>query len=165
MKYRLGFVSNSSSSSFIIAYNSDKIKLPCPYCKRSNIDLLEFIDMSGNGSHNTKIDWCHVDTHIQELENENNIRQDENRRYYYLQDQGKTTIEKYGNTYKINDFIMWNNEYIRDNIDMIDKLRNAKEQNDIIFECSIDNHDSTLRELIHTMESSGDIKILSSNEE
>jgi len=163
MKYRLGFVSNSSSSSFIIAYNSDKIKLPCPCCGRSGIGLLEFIEAKNDN--NTSIYWRDVDIYIKELEDENNKRQDENRRYCDLQKQGSTTIDQYRNAYKLTDLIMWNNEYIRDNIDDIDKLRSAKEQNDIIFECSIDNCDNTLQELIHTMEKSGDIKVLDSNEE
>jgi hypothetical protein len=40
MKIRDGFVSNSSSSSFIIAY---KVGDPCSHCGRSNIDMSDII--------------------------------------------------------------------------------------------------------------------------
>jgi hypothetical protein len=43
MKIRNGFISNSSSSSFVIAYKEDKT--PCPHCKRvdSEIDSLKTV--------------------------------------------------------------------------------------------------------------------------
>lgn len=40
MKIRNGFVSNSSSSSFVISYK--KLE-PCPHCGRSDVDVVELI--------------------------------------------------------------------------------------------------------------------------
>lgn len=44
MKVRLGFVSNSSSSSYIIALREDEEKKICPTCGRVHFDLIEHID-------------------------------------------------------------------------------------------------------------------------
>jgi len=49
MKTRLGFVSNSSSSSFIIAYK-EADKTPCPTCGRSDIE--NFVDLIEKSSSN-----------------------------------------------------------------------------------------------------------------
>ena len=43
MKTRIGFVSNSSSSSFILAIG-DKEK--CPHCGRSDVDIIDMIENS-----------------------------------------------------------------------------------------------------------------------
>ena len=43
MKLRIGFVSNSSSSSYIIAIKKSK---PCPHCHRSDINLIDLISES-----------------------------------------------------------------------------------------------------------------------
>jgi hypothetical protein len=41
MKIRQGFVSNSSSSSFIIAINKSE---ECPHCKRKDVSFIDFIE-------------------------------------------------------------------------------------------------------------------------
>lgn len=43
MKSRTGFVSNSSSSSYIVAFKSAE---PCPHCGRRDPDFLEMLDKS-----------------------------------------------------------------------------------------------------------------------
>jgi hypothetical protein len=49
MKYRNGFVSNSSSNSFIIAYKKGKT---CEYCGHNSISLIEFIEKACNSYNN-----------------------------------------------------------------------------------------------------------------
>ena len=43
MKIRRGFVSNSSSSSFIIAVDEQNSK-PCEYCGRKDLDIFNYVD-------------------------------------------------------------------------------------------------------------------------
>lgn len=45
MKIRSGFVSNSSSSSFIVAVNK---VAECPHCKRSDSNFLDFVERIGD---------------------------------------------------------------------------------------------------------------------
>jgi len=46
MKTRIGFVSNSSSMSFIVAV---KKRGKCPHCKQTPINLLDIVERSGGG--------------------------------------------------------------------------------------------------------------------
>lgn len=46
MKTRNGFISNSSSTSFIAALKTDTS--PCPHCGRSDPDLFDIVDNLGN---------------------------------------------------------------------------------------------------------------------
>jgi len=52
MKIRNGFVSNSSSSSFIIAF---KECVPCSHCGRKDTDILKAIEENDHGMENNRI--------------------------------------------------------------------------------------------------------------
>jgi len=52
MKTRNGFVSNSSSSSFIIAV---KVNNPCPHCHRKDDDFLDMISKAKDGRSSVNI--------------------------------------------------------------------------------------------------------------
>jgi len=53
MKVRSGFVSNSSSSSFLIAYTEDK----CEHCGRSDLDIAELVRQSTNYAEDDRVEW------------------------------------------------------------------------------------------------------------
>jgi len=69
MKIRNGFVSNSSSSSFIIGFDNSK-NIPCPHCGRKDPDLIDRIRASeyANSGEATEIrsedvNECFMDIH------------------------------------------------------------------------------------------------------
>lgn len=47
MKIRTGFVSNSSSASFVVAIRKTH---PCPSCGRGDVDLLDIVEHIGRGA-------------------------------------------------------------------------------------------------------------------
>jgi hypothetical protein len=64
MKVRNGFVSNSSSSSFIIALPP---KVPCSYCGRADPDILDEIGQLSDGSSYTVVRAIGYERVIHEL--------------------------------------------------------------------------------------------------
>jgi len=66
MKNRKGFVSNSSSSSFIIAIKKDVSK--CEHCGRSDIDLLQLIDYASD--YESSVEEVGAEGVIHEIKNE-----------------------------------------------------------------------------------------------
>jgi len=62
MKIRNGFVSNSSSSSYVIAYTEPE---ECPKCGRKDVDILDLIERGGN---DTSVGAKGYDAVIEELD-------------------------------------------------------------------------------------------------
>jgi hypothetical protein len=67
MKFRSGFVSNSSSSSFVIAIDESKFDV-CPHCKRRDPTVLELIAL--HQWEDTHIEWEDPQAHIENLQRE-----------------------------------------------------------------------------------------------
>lgn len=61
MKIRNGFVSNSSSSSYVIAYTEPE---KCPHCGRADINI---IDLIGKGGYDTSVGPLGYDDVVEEL--------------------------------------------------------------------------------------------------
>lgn len=71
MKTRNGFVSNSSSSSFLIAVLKDN--KPCPHCGRKDLDFLDMVEHSYNSNN-----------HVNEIIGSGDISKYIEREYGYL---------------------------------------------------------------------------------
>jgi hypothetical protein len=55
MKVRTGFVSNSSSSSFIIAFNEKDLDERCPHCGRKDLNIFDIIERESQYDDDTGI--------------------------------------------------------------------------------------------------------------
>ena len=128
MKYRNGFVSNSSSSSFLIALK--KTSTPCPHCGRKDPDFLDMVEQSGNDDN--CVDFtCSAEMKLEIME----LGEKENSEgYNWMSEQEynnlKNGIAKYVN----------NDEWI-------------------IAEITLSNHDSNLRVILDNLVRSGNAEI------
>jgi hypothetical protein len=64
MKKRTGFVSNSSTSSFIIGIKT--VPEPCPHCGRGGTDLVKMLESHDHCE--TSVEWTDADDRIKDLE-------------------------------------------------------------------------------------------------
>ena len=76
MKIRNGFVSNSSSSSFVIAFKKTE---PCPHCKRKDPDIIQIISDSGNYSDDNRVNGVGIENIIAKI-NEDDWMKDEDKK-------------------------------------------------------------------------------------
>ena len=68
MKIRNGFVSNSSSSSFIIAFKKEDV---CPHCGRGSLNIIDAISNVSNYNDDNSVDFDNAKDIINYI-NENN---------------------------------------------------------------------------------------------
>ena len=66
MKIRNGFVSNSSSSSYLIAFRNDQNK--CPHCGRSDPDLFDMIERYHMINHDNEVDLEDAEAVLRDLD-------------------------------------------------------------------------------------------------
>ena len=125
MKTRNGFVSNSSSSSFIIAIK--KTNIPCPHCGRKDPDFLDMVE-------NSSI-YNEDDNRIDARETEETLK--------YIEDNEKGWVEA---------------EEYKKIEDGLSKNKNNKEWN--IVDITLSNHDTSLRETLDNMVTSGNAEII-----
>ena len=65
MKIRSGFVSNSSSSSFVIGFNMNE---PCPHCGRKDPDIISLIENASDRNDDNNVEVLGFDKVMEYLE-------------------------------------------------------------------------------------------------
>jgi hypothetical protein len=159
MKIRKGFISNSSSSSFIVAFKNKINK--CEHCGRSDPDFIsEYIERSSN--------------HETELEIDGRLSRVIDNLKYQIEDK-EANIKKYSMQHPkeplwynckstVADAIKWEEREIEDLNKLINKIKEHESNGDIVHEFSISYHDELCRNKFNEMIENGSAVIISSEE-
>ena len=155
MKTRSGFVSNSSSSSFIIAFDEGKFG-HCPHCGRKDVSILDLVERANADDHDTQVEWSDATEHL------NKLRADLK--------EGKAeviTLECMDPTHKVTNY--WTAkekaDWLRDQNDELERrislIQKALARNLSIAEVSISYHDEFLNAELQAQINSGKLELLS----
>jgi len=148
MKQRNGFVSNSSSSSFIVAYETSP---PCPHCGRSDTDFADMIRASGDISENTYIIRKYAGDILDNLNEQVNIYKRNIKELSKENPQNK--IGTYtGSNWTVGQEIESAEEDMRIHKETIAKVEEYMKKQWRVIEFSISNHASEIYEHIRNNE-------------
>lgn len=160
MKIRQGFVSNSSSSSFILEIMTDTEA--CPTCGRKDANFVDLVERGGN--------WCSDDTHMSKYDKEEVLQEIEEE---ICEIQNRLMDARRDDPHRITYRSHWGGEEhvtrVKDNIerdeaelktweDLRARVEPAKGQ---VIKCYISYHD-TLNKIVQSMVDAGTMKILDS---
>jgi hypothetical protein len=149
MKIRTGFVSNSSSSSFIIAY---KKSCTCPTCGLTPPDIVSIIET--RDSRDNRVRWTDPATKLKEIEDEIVQYQCDMKKYYRC---GIVDEKDEGN-------VQWIEKTIQRLQDLSQLIQEHNGDGDIVAEIEIDYHDGYLNEMLKEMVKNKHICVLEADE-
>ena len=155
MKYRNGFVSNSSSTSFIVALNDS---VPCKHCGRSDLSVLDLIGNHCVGE--TEIRWTDPRNHLLELEEEIESEANTLRSYADLDD---NDVGGYQNRYKISQLKEWAQNAINSGLKEIAAINTAVDAGKRVICFDVDYHDDTLNAVIQEQIYNKTIEVIKEN--
>jgi hypothetical protein len=155
MKTRHGFVSNSSSSSFIVAINQQNA---CPHCGRRDVNLIDILKNQSCENDDTR--YIGDKTYI--LEQLNSELHNEQKDLKSLLKRNPN--EKACNSNWATDTVAKRIEYCRNDIQYYENLiRNIQTYKEV-HEIKISYHDSMLNDMLKESVRTGSIIILNKNE-
>ena len=153
MKIRSGFVSNSSSSSFVIAFDESKFG-PCPHCGRKDRSIIDLIERSNDGNGDTKVVWQDSEDKIRDLKSQIDSDTLEIKKIEHLDPKTKLaccTVEQN---------MSWMKSSIIECETEISKIENALKKGLTVAEISISYHDDFLNAELHALSENGKLEIL-----
>jgi hypothetical protein len=148
MKVRSGFVSNSSSSSFVIAFDESKLG-PCPHCGRKDLSILDLIKNSSNDDN--QVVWDDAYQRVQDLKEQ-------------IVDL-RTEISKWGSKFitvgnKIESLKQSVIEYEQE----IALIEGAVKRFLTVAEVEISYHDDYILQELNSLQKAGKLEVLSKND-
>ena len=154
MKIRMGFVSNSSSSSYLIKIN--EISKPCPTCGRKNINIIDYIYNFDNKK--TGIRYRNKEDILADIELNIKICK-ERIQTISLSDPNEVPQE-----YKNYGYMRTSQQIIGDLQEDIKELQKRYDKISVIsgelYDIYIDNHDEIIQEIFDQSVRNKDIEII-----
>ena len=154
MKIRIGFVSNSSSSSYIIAY---KKATACPTCGHTPSDFLAAV--ASRRYDDNRVCWTEPTAKMEEIEEEIAAQQKEAARLEKLDPKGKEKEYYRSNA----DCLQWVNERIQELFKLRQLIKDHRLQGHVVAEVEIRHHDD-LNDRMREMEKNKELFILEVSE-
>ena len=161
MKIRNGFVSNSSSTSFIVALNP---KDKCPHCGRSSMDIMDLIERN-SGNNETEVRRTDPSNLLENLQQEIYSNQLDLEKWVDMnnEDTITNTYGCYSYTYKVSKLREWANEVINNNTQLIEKIKQKISEGKQIVSFDIDYHDEALNNIIRDQINNGELEVIDEN--
>lgn len=155
MKYRNGFVSNSSSTSFIVAMTK---KSPCPCCGRGAEDILDIIEQAEGTDCDSRVYWRDPTEYLQELRNDIKHNEEEIEKCKNYSDEDLVPI--YNCRYTAGDLRRWSNETMKNNIEMIKKVEAKIAEGKTVVSFAISYHNDLLKSLVDDQVRTGYLELI-----
>lgn len=156
MKIRTGFVSNSSSSSFVIAFDESKFEL-CPHCGRKDQSIIDLIERSEYDNNDTKVVWQDPEDKLKDLKQQIDSETLEIKKIEHLDPKMKL------NYCTVEQNISWSKKSIAECEIEIAKIENALEKGLSVAEISISYHNDFLNAELRALSKNGKLEILKSD--
>jgi len=154
MKIRNGFVSNSSTTSFIVALNDS---VPCPHCGRIDTDIINIIANTDDYSGDTEILWTDPTQFLIDLKESRASEQEELASYKDQQDDDKAG---YKNQYFVKDLRQWRSDSIKYVTKMISSTEQAHAEGKTVVSFDVSTHNRTFIDIIDSQIESGTLTLI-----
>lgn len=165
MKIRTGFISNSSSTSFIIAINPSQ---RCEHCGRSDpsiIDLLERGSAYYVDENRVRKDPEEIKEYVEQLKYENKEIQRDLDELLKKNDNdiaipAEDSYRYSSRAYTVKEVKKWRTDEINENQLLIDGIEKALNDGKEVYEIGVSYHDDTIRQLIKEQVKNKTIEII-----